>query len=191
MSHLAAKKSNSSGNATSSNDERTSGGLVAKLPFSSLRGNLSCPTFPAKALCRRDQRGKSMNGRCLCGSVRYEFSGDPSVVCVCHCKHCQQTSGSAFSLVCAVPRQAIHMTGNIEVFHDKADSGNNVLRSFCPDCGSPIVSELAATPELVWIKAGTLEDTTDLKPSMEIFCASAQPWVHLQNLKRFDGMPEL
>jgi hypothetical protein len=40
------------------------------------------------------------------------------------------------------------------------------------------------------IKAGTLDDVSWLKPTMEIFCDSAQPWVGLQGgMQRFPKMP--
>jgi hypothetical protein len=45
-------------------------------------------------------------------------------------------------------------------------------------------------PGLNIIKAGTLDDTSWLKPTMEIFCNSAQPWVELSgDRQRFPKMP--
>jgi hypothetical protein len=131
-----------------------------------------------------------MKGHCLCGRVSYE-SGKPQVTAVCHCKHCQKQSGSAFSVVIAVPRASFVLAGPVETFEDVGDSGHPVLRRYCRDCGSPIVSELAVTPELVWLKAGTLEDTAQVQPTMQVYCASAQPWVALAGLESFAGMPEL
>jgi hypothetical protein len=38
--------------------------------------------------------------------------------------------------------------------------------------------------------AGTLDDTTSFQPSMEVYCSSEQPWVHLGGeRKRFEKMP--
>ena len=38
--------------------------------------------------------------------------------------------------------------------------------------------------------AGTLDDTSWLKPTMEVYCSSAQAWVPpLGELQRFDKMP--
>jgi hypothetical protein len=46
-------------------------------------------------------------------------------------------------------------------------------------------------PDLVFIKAGTLDDTSTLAPTMEIFCSSAQPWttraVQTQKFARAPG----
>ena len=38
-----------------------------------------------------------------------------------------------------------------------------------------------ATPELAFIKAGTLNDRSWLEPQMQVWCDSAQPWVPLDS----------
>lgn len=43
------------------------------------------------------------NGRCLCGQVTVELTGEPFAVSLCHCVNCQKTSGSAFSVIALVP----------------------------------------------------------------------------------------
>jgi hypothetical protein len=44
-----------------------------------------------------------IEGGCLCGKVRYSADGEPTFVGVCHCKNCQKGTGSAFSVVVALP----------------------------------------------------------------------------------------
>ncbi|MDP2125393.1 MAG: GFA family protein, partial [Parvibaculum sp.] len=56
-------------------------------------------------------------------------------------------------------------------------SGNTVERQFCATCGSPIFSMLSANKAIAIIKAGTLDDTSDLQPASEVWCDSAQSWV--------------
>jgi hypothetical protein len=41
------------------------------------------------------------------------------------------------------------------------------------------MDEAEAAPGLVMIAAGTLDDTSWVKPTTQIYCASAQPWVRL------------
>ncbi|HEX7852237.1 MAG TPA: GFA family protein [Sphingobium sp.] len=116
-------------------------------------------------------------GGCLCGQVRYSYSGELLLTAVCHCRHCQKQSGSAFSVVCAVPASAFEQTGTTHVFEDRGDSGKAVARHFCPDCGSPILSIAEALPDLTLIKAGTLDGFAGLTPSAEVYCDSAQSWL--------------
>jgi hypothetical protein len=129
-------------------------------------------------------------GGCLCGQVRYRAITDAAQSMVCHCRACQKQSGSAFSLVLTVPADAIEISGETKVFEHLSDGGSGVMRHFCPDCGSPIISKLAAYPELIVVKAGTLDDPSWLKPEVHVWCASAQPWVTIpRDLPRFPGNP--
>lgn len=121
-------------------------------------------------------------GGCLCGGVRYAFEAEPLLTAVCHCRNCQKQSGSAFSLIVALPAEALRLSGEtLAVYQDVGqDSGQPVQRYFCRACGSPIKSEGALAPGLVFVKAGTLDDTTWLAPSMAMWCDSSQPWLHLE-----------
>ena len=107
---------------------------------------------------------REMTGGCLCGQVRYSANADPAIVAVCHCKNCQKQTGTAFSVLVGVPKSAISIQGNLKTFHDTGDSGQPVDRNFCPECGSPIISDVAVMPDLRFIKAGTLDDTSWLEP---------------------------
>jgi hypothetical protein len=86
---------------------------------------------------------------------------------------------TAFSVLVGVPKSAILIEGRLKTFHDRGDSGQRVDRNFCPECGSPIISDVALMPELRFIKAGTLDDTTWLDPKMHVYCDSAENWTHI------------
>ena len=131
-----------------------------------------------------------IEGGCLCGKVRYSADVEPTLVGVCHCKNCQKASGMAFRVVFAVPTPALSVQGALKTFNDRGDSGKTVLRRFCPECGSAITTERQARPDTTNVMAGTLDDASWLKPTMEIFCDSAQPWVSLGgDRQRFPKMP--
>ena len=118
------------------------------------------------------------SGGCLCGNIRYTLKTDPALTVVCHCTHCQKASGSAFSTNLVVQRADIEFSGgDMSVFDDKADSGNILKRSFCPKCGSSIMSESRGRPGSAVLKAGTLDDPSAVRPTMQIWTRSAQPWV--------------
>ncbi len=130
-------------------------------------------------------------GGCLCGKVRFELTQEPMATMVCHCTSCQKSTGTAFSVVSIVPDSAVKMTGEIKTYADtSADSGNAVNRSFCPSCGSPVITTAAVMPGIAIIKAGTFDDTSWLKPSAEIYCSSTQPWVkHADGAVQHARMP--
>ena len=130
-----------------------------------------------------------MTGRCLCGQVRYTGEAEPEFMRCCHCKTCQRHLGTAFSTLVAVPRGSITISGSLKTYTEPGGtSGEPMHRHFCPDCGSPIIIERDGSPRIV-IMAGTLDDTSFVKPTMNIFCESAQSWVPMspdaQNFPRY------
>jgi len=137
-----------------------------------------------------DEDMASITGGCLCGKVRYSADVEPAFTGVCHCRNCQKETGSAFAIVVAVPQPALSVQGELKTYEDKGDSGQALFRRFCPECGSTVIDEAAVMPGVVMIQAGTLDDPSWLKPGMQIFCDSAQPWVQLSGeWQRFPKMP--
>ena len=120
-------------------------------------------------------------GECLCGSVKYELKSSPLISGVCHCKNCQRSGGSAFSTVAAVNKsELVIMQGELKLYSDsETDSGDTVQRFFCETCGSPIYSAVPSTPDIFYLKLGTMDDTSDFSPEFHIFCGSKQTWVEL------------
>jgi hypothetical protein len=123
----------------------------------------------------------NLEGGCLCGAVRYKFSGEPFRHVICHCRDCQRASGSAFHVGLAIPRSGFAVTrGELRTFRITGDSGRWIDRSFCPVCGSGILHTLELRgPDFLVIKAGTLDDPTMVIPTYEIFVRSKMPWVSI------------
>ena len=127
------------------------------------------------------------SGRCLCGSIQYEFSEDPAIAGICHCKNCQRQAGSAFSTLYGIPKASFGMTGEPKLYSD-ADtaSGNTVQRYFCGNCGSPVYSTVVSQPDMIFLKTGTLDNTDGFKAQFQVWCDSRQDWVEL-----IDGVPQI
>ena len=131
-----------------------------------------------------------MSGKCLCGQLAYTADAEPAMVCVCHCKSCQRQAGSAFATLVIIPNETFKMTGQSKDFSQPGGSGKAVVRHFCPECGSTVALDASALPEMVLITSGTLDDTTFIKPTRNIFCDEGQSWVPLtQNTQNFPGAP--
>lgn len=123
-------------------------------------------------------------GRCLCGAVTYELVGDLIATAVCHCDHCQRQGGGAFSVNLVAHESQLTVSGDLKTYVEtgEADDGEYVHRRFCPECGSPIVSALVGTPGVVAVKAGTLDDRSEVAPNVEVWCVDRQPWVELPGM---------
>jgi hypothetical protein len=134
-----------------------------------------------------------LDGSCLCGKVTYTCAAEPLGVGTCHCTECQRQTGSTFSVIVILPRDALEVEGDSLASFTTVgtDSGAKVARQFCRECGSPIVSHSEGSPELAFLKAGTLNDTSWLEPQMHVWTDSAQPWVidSLQGAKLPRGVP--
>ena len=118
-----------------------------------------------------------ITGGCLCGAVRYSTDADVVRTLVCHCTTCQRHGGSAFSTLMAFPAGSIAVTGTLKTYTEPGGaSGEPFHRRFCADCGTPLIFERDGAPSTL-IAAGTLDDTSIVNPTINLFCASAQPWV--------------
>jgi hypothetical protein len=123
-------------------------------------------------------------GRCLCGKVTYALEGDLLATAVCHCDHCQRQGGSAFSVNLVAHESQLTVNGDLATYDETGERNDAVYvrRRFCPSCGSPIVSELALSPGIIAVKAGTLDDKSDVAPTIEAWCVYKQPWVSLPGM---------
>ena len=122
-------------------------------------------------------------GGCQCGKLRYEITQAPHMICTCHCTKCQRFTGSAFSIAMLVDVPAFHLTGEPRALLNTADSGRSVSRWVCPECGSWICSAGPGikTSPFRTVRAGTLDDTSWLRPTAHFWTRSKQPWVVLPN----------
>ena len=120
-------------------------------------------------------------GGCLCGQVRYKVPHQPVDTVVCHCKNCQKQAGTAFSVVAFFPRDSLQLQGELQTFEERGTSGQKVYRRFCGSCGSPVITDTEEAPEmgLIFVKAGTLDEVDDLKPSVHVWAESKQCWLTL------------
>ena len=75
-------------------------------------------------------------GGCMCGAIRYECSASPIFMGNCHCRDCQQATGTAFAAAILVPRDAVTISGDLKYYEVIGGGGHPIGRGFCPNCGS-------------------------------------------------------
>ena len=129
----------------------------------------------------------NIRGRCLCGHVAYEYGGSVGPANYCHCEDCRRCTGSAFNIGVRFSLEEFQFTsGNPKGFNKRADSGNELTRHFCPECGSPIFTSSPRHPDYVYVKAGTLDDPRVVKPGHQSWVDSAVPWSQIdRNIASF------
>lgn len=131
-----------------------------------------------------------ITGGCLCKAVRYEVSAAPIVTRQCWCRLCQYLGAGSSTVNVAFETQHVVFNGEMTTFASVADSGNVLRRGFCSICGTPVTSQAEARPHLIFLRAGTLDDTSIARPAMNIWTRQAPQWAHLDpDLPMVSGQP--
>jgi len=132
----------------------------------------------------------TLSGQCLCGDVKYSAEGDIMMQGNCHCTDCRQSSGSAFATLVFMKEDEISITGELKTFDHVVDSGNTLTKHFCPKCGSQMFTGNKARANTLGIRAGTLDDDTEVKPQFNVYAGSKMGCTHLDpSIPAFDKMP--
>jgi hypothetical protein len=131
-----------------------------------------------------------ITGRCLCGAVRYRATAAPLTTRVCWCRLCQYLGAGSGTVNVCFPADAVTIDGAMTLHSTVADSGNVMLRRFCPVCGTPMFSAAESRPYLLFARAGTLDDPELARPAVTIWTDEAPSWACIdERLPREAGQP--
>lgn len=127
-------------------------------------------------------------GGCHCGSVRYEVSGEPQHVALCHCSDCRKSSGAPMVAWAAFTEEQFKLVEGEPVTFN---SSGSAMRSFCPKCGSGLYYRNAEfLPGIVDIQSATLDDPDALPAGAHIQTAERIGWMEsAHNLPVFERYP--
>lgn len=131
-----------------------------------------------------------LQGGCQCGAVRYQVSGEPQHVALCHCTACRKSAGApAVAWAAFAEDEFTLQQGELTTFN----SSGTAMRSFCPTCGTGIAYRNAEMlPGIVDIQAATLDDPDALPLQAQIQTAERIGWManahELPQFERYPGM---
>ena len=111
-------------------------------------------------------------GGCLCGEVRFEASGAPSRVVLCHCSMCRQHTGAPFVVLAVYGPEQVTVQGETLDYRSSA----KVLRRRCALCGGQFLIESERSGDLE-IYSGSFDDPAPFLPEYEIFAANRPGWL--------------
>lgn len=114
-------------------------------------------------------------GRCLCGAVHYRIAAEPIATRICWCRDCQHLAANG-TVNALVPTAALTIDGATSAYTSAAHSGNQITRRFCPQCGVHLFANSSARPQFTVVRAGTLDDPSSVRPSVNIWAGSAPAW---------------
>lgn len=119
-----------------------------------------------------------IEGGCLCGAIRYRATGAPIAATLCHCRSCRLAAGAP-SVAWAVFRAEdfAFITGWPKEF----SSSNDVVRTFCGTCGTPLTYRRPSKPDTIDITTATLDTANDFAPAKEIWVEDKLSWERLND----------
>jgi hypothetical protein len=135
---------------------------------------------------------KSSTGRCACGAVRYRLTSEPLFVNCCHCLDCQRLTGSAFVINLLIEADRVELlAGEPRAVPVPRDAGKDQVVWRCPSCQVAVFSNYG-WPSIRFVRGGTLDDPSPVRPDAHIFTRSKVPWVVLpDSVPAFDTFYEL
>lgn len=119
----------------------------------------------------------AITASCLCGAVRISCGEPVGPGGYCHCQDCRKATGSAFSVNIPFDAGTFRvLSGEIGSFTKTADSGNELTRHFCRECGSPLYGTSPQHPNRVYVRAGIIDQPNVIHPASESWCQSKVGW---------------
>ena len=119
-------------------------------------------------------------GSSLCGAVAYRLDGDIGKGYFCHCQRCRKASGSAYAANALIAPEAFHITRGEALLSNYHNPETGLIRRFCSQCGSPIVSVRPGTG-IMALRLGSLDTPLAQGPGAHIFVASKAQWDHISD----------
>ena len=112
------------------------------------------------------------DGGCLCGEVRFEATGKPYRVGLCHCLDCRKHHGALFHASAIFPADAVAIAGETRDYRG---------RSFCPRCGSSVFGR---SGDEIEVSLGALDAPGALAPTYELWTVRREAWLPPFPLRR-------
>ncbi len=116
------------------------------------------------------------SGKCLCGEVSYEITGNLGIFQYCHCSRCRKISGSAHSaFIIVAPEQFNWLSGEEFVGRYELTEAKHFATCFCRKCGSSL-PWITQSGKVVVVPAGALDTDPGIRPIQNIYWGSRACW---------------
>ena len=127
-------------------------------------------------------------GKCLCGDVTIQVTGEPVMQGNCHCNDCKKNTGAAYATILFFKDEQVRfLSGETNSFQYTADSGNKKTKEFCSKCGSLVYGINTGRPGIKSIYIGVLDDGSFASPQFNVYTTRALPFVPIdESLDNFE-----
>ena len=120
-------------------------------------------------------------GRCFCGRVQFQVSGEPVAMGYCHCESCRRWSAGPLNAFSLWKPEALRITQGAESIGSYHKTPNS-YRKWCTHCGGHLFTEHPGFG-LTDVYAALLP-TLDFRPAVHVHYQEAVLRIH-------DGQPKM
>lgn len=120
----------------------------------------------------------SIEGGCLCRTVRYRVTGEPLATSLCHCRSCRLAAGGPSVAWVILRAEDFAVTAGAPV---QFRSSPDVFRTFCGNCGTALTYQGISRTDLVDVTTISLDHPEDFAPDREIWIEDKLPWETLND----------
>ncbi len=124
-------------------------------------------------------------GRCFCGAIQAEMTGEPFWVCYDHDDDCRRAIGGPLMIwVGYRPEEVRFIKGSPQSF----SKTKGVVRTFCRNCGTSIGYRDLGLPDEIYICIGFMDVPARFPPAAHAYWTERLPFVQMDDgLPRVDG----
>lgn len=119
-----------------------------------------------------------VQGGCKCGLVRYSGTRADAPMFRCHCRDCQQLTGTGHSEMLPLVAETFSIGEKCKTYTMTGGSGRPTFSGFCPNCGSQLTRRSERMRDRIYVHAASLDDPSSYVPEKSIYSDSAQNWDH-------------
>jgi hypothetical protein len=122
--------------------------------------------------------GTEMEGGCHCGHVRYALSAKPFAADFCHCRDCQQTTGSPVGAWMDFRVEQVRWVSGAPTEYA---SSTRIRRGFCSICGSTLSYRSIEHPEYLTLSITSLDNPDSVRPTYHIYTERQLVWLPIDD----------
>lgn len=112
-------------------------------------------------------------GGCLCERLRFQVTGEPYRVGLCHCLDCRRHHGALFFAAAIFPEGAVTIEGETRAYRG---------RHFCLECGGSVFSRFGDEIE---VHLGAFDEPDVFVSTYENWTVRREAWLPAFDLRRY------
>lgn len=129
-------------------------------------------------------------GSCSCGNIALTVREKPQMMVQCHCLDCQKTTGTGHTSNAYFSEEDVTIHGDATCHTVTADSGHEMVRCFCPVCGSRMFGYNGQKPGTISIPVGCLDNNSWFSPQVVLYASKREDWdITTEEIPNFEEMP--